>query len=43
MYRATTYATYESVARVEALDPLTVKITFTKPTPAWCRRRAPGG
>ncbi|HKX18968.1 MAG TPA: peptide ABC transporter substrate-binding protein [bacterium] len=32
---ATTYATYDNVATVEALDPLAVKITFKKPTPAW--------
>jgi peptide/nickel transport system substrate-binding protein len=32
---ATTYATYDNVADVAAVDPLTVKITFKTATPAW--------
>lgn len=32
---ATTYGSYVSVAKVEPLDPLTVKITFKAPTPGW--------
>ena len=32
---ATTYGLYINVARVEPIDPSTVKITFTGPTPAW--------
>ena len=32
---ATTYGTYVNVAKVEPIDPYTVKITFKDPTPAW--------
>jgi peptide/nickel transport system substrate-binding protein len=32
---ATTYATYDNVENVVVVDPLTVKITFKTPTPAW--------
>jgi peptide/nickel transport system substrate-binding protein len=32
---ATTYASYDPIEKVEALDPATVKITFKSPTPAW--------
>src|SRR5579864_2180623 len=32
---ATTYGTYINVAKVEALNPTTVKITFKTATPAW--------
>jgi len=32
---ATTYGTYTNIAKVEPLDPYTVKITFKTPTPAW--------
>jgi peptide/nickel transport system substrate-binding protein len=32
---ATTYATYATIEKVEALNPSTVKITFKTPTPAW--------
>ena len=32
---ATTYGSYVSVAKVEPLNPLTVKVTFKNPTPAW--------
>src|SRR5579859_4051526 len=32
---ATTYGTYVNVAKVEPVDPYTVKITFRDPTPAW--------
>ncbi|HLW60957.1 MAG TPA: peptide ABC transporter substrate-binding protein [bacterium] len=32
---ATTYGTYVNVAKVEALNPATVKITFKTATPAW--------
>lgn len=32
---ATTYGSYTNVAKVEPLDPYTVKITFKAPTPAW--------
>lgn len=32
---AITYASYQNVEKVEALDPYTVKITFKDPTPAW--------
>lgn len=32
---ATTYGTYVNVEKVEPIDPYTVKITFTDPTPAW--------
>ncbi|HEX2681240.1 MAG TPA: peptide ABC transporter substrate-binding protein [Candidatus Dormibacteraeota bacterium] len=32
---ATTYASYDNIEKVDALDPTTVKITFKAPTPAW--------
>jgi peptide/nickel transport system substrate-binding protein len=32
---ATTYGTYVNVAKVEPIDPYTVKITFKTATPAW--------
>ncbi|MHB8733020.1 MAG: peptide ABC transporter substrate-binding protein [bacterium] len=32
---ATTYGTYVNVAKVEPVDPYTVKTTFKDPTPAW--------
>jgi len=32
---ATTYASYDGIEKVEALNPTTVKITFKAPTPAW--------
>jgi peptide/nickel transport system substrate-binding protein len=32
---ATTYGSYVNVAKVEPVDPATVKITFKAPTPAW--------
>jgi peptide/nickel transport system substrate-binding protein len=32
---ATTYAYYQDVKTVEALDPYTAKVTFKHPTPAW--------
>ena len=32
---AISYSYYENVARVEALDPNTVRVTFKAPTPAW--------
>jgi peptide/nickel transport system substrate-binding protein len=32
---AITYASYQNVEKVEALDPHTVRITFKGPTPAW--------
>ena len=32
---ATTYATYATIDKVEAVNPSTVKITFKTPTPAW--------
>jgi peptide/nickel transport system substrate-binding protein len=32
---ATTLATYKGVKSVEAVDPATVKITFTAPSPSW--------
>jgi peptide/nickel transport system substrate-binding protein len=32
---ATTYANYEPIEKVEALNPTTVKITFKAPNPAW--------
>ncbi|HXX39193.1 MAG TPA: peptide ABC transporter substrate-binding protein [bacterium] len=32
---ATTYGSYVNVAKVEPVDPSTVKITFNAPTPAW--------
>ncbi len=32
---ATTYATYATIEKVEAVNPTTVKITFKTPTPAW--------
>ena len=32
---ATTYGTYDSIAKVEPIDAYTVKITFKDPTPAW--------
>ncbi|HXX40508.1 MAG TPA: peptide ABC transporter substrate-binding protein [bacterium] len=32
---ATTYGSYANVAKVEPVDPYTVKITFKAPTPAW--------
>ncbi len=32
---ATTYGTYTNVAKVEPVDPYTVKITFKDPTPGW--------
>ncbi|HYM71206.1 MAG TPA: peptide ABC transporter substrate-binding protein [bacterium] len=32
---ATTYGTYVNVAKVEPVNPVTVKITFKAPTPAW--------
>src|SRR5579885_68194 len=32
---ATTYGSYVDVAKVEPVDPTTVKITFKAPTPAW--------
>jgi peptide/nickel transport system substrate-binding protein len=34
---ATTLAFFENVATVEAVDPLTVKYTFTEPKPDWYR------
>jgi len=32
---ATSYATYATIEKVEAVNPTTVKITFKTPTPAW--------
>lgn len=32
---AITYASYQSVEKVEALDSYTIRITFKNPTPAW--------
>ncbi|HLJ58159.1 MAG TPA: peptide ABC transporter substrate-binding protein [bacterium] len=32
---ATTYGSYVNVAKVEPVNPLTVKVTFKAPTPAW--------
>jgi peptide/nickel transport system substrate-binding protein len=32
---ATTYASYDNIEKVEALNPFTVKVTFKAPTPAW--------
>ena len=32
---ATTYGSYVNIAKVEPINPLTVKITFKTPTPAW--------
>jgi peptide/nickel transport system substrate-binding protein len=32
---AISYAYYQDVAKVEALDPHTVRVTFKNPTPAW--------
>jgi peptide/nickel transport system substrate-binding protein len=32
---ATTYGAYVNVEKVEAVDPVTVRITFRTPTPAW--------
>jgi peptide/nickel transport system substrate-binding protein len=32
---ATTYASYDGIEKVEALNPTTVKITFKAPAPAW--------
>jgi peptide/nickel transport system substrate-binding protein len=32
---ATTYGTYATVEKIEAVNPSTVKITFKNPTPAW--------
>ncbi len=32
---ATTYASYDNIEKVEALNPTTVKITFKASTPAW--------
>jgi peptide/nickel transport system substrate-binding protein len=32
---APTYASYDNIQKVEALNPSTVKITFKAPTPAW--------
>jgi len=32
---ATTYGLYDNVAKVEPIDPYTVKITFKEATPAW--------
>jgi peptide/nickel transport system substrate-binding protein len=32
---ATTYASYDNIEKIEALNPATVKITFKAPTPAW--------
>jgi peptide/nickel transport system substrate-binding protein len=32
---ATWYAVYDSLDHVEAVDPYTVRLTFTRPTPAW--------
>ena len=32
---ATTYASYDSIEKVEAPTPSTVKVTFKAPTPAW--------
>ncbi len=32
---STTYASYDSIEKVEAVNPTTVKITFKAPTPAW--------
>ena len=32
---ATTYASYDGIDKVEALNPTTVKVTFKAPTPAW--------
>jgi peptide/nickel transport system substrate-binding protein len=34
---ATTYASYEAIATVEALDALSVRVTFRGPTPFWFR------